>query len=129
MIRVSWGLIMRFRGVILGLMLMAAPATAETVATAARSLKLAAEPGGAGSMVSTAGWGNRIQVVQQQSGDDRQWMQIHYPGSKDLAAGNYWVRRSMLMPVKACTQIPVGTREADTRGAGNGAGTFCKPDE
>lgn len=120
---------MRFPKVLLLSVLLATPAGAETVATAAKSLKLSAEPNGPGTMVPTAGWGSSIKVVQAQNGDDRQLMQIDYPGGNGLDPGPYWVRRSMLMPVKTCTLTPVAAREGDTRGGGNGAGTFCKTDD
>ncbi|WP_448579578.1 hypothetical protein [Thermaurantiacus sp.] len=117
---------MRCRGVLLASLLLAAPAGAETVSTTAKTVRLSKEPNGEGAIVSTAGWGSSIRVLQEQHGDDRQLVQIAYPGGNGLDPGPYWVRRSMLMPVESCTLTPVASRERDTRGGGNGAGTFCK---
>lgn len=118
---------MRQLGVLLVLFLAGAPLQAQPVSTPARTLKLLDDQLQDVKVVATTGWGDAITVVQQDRAGDRQYLQIAYPGGREVAAGNYWVRRSALMPQASCTSAPVTAREGDNRGGGNGAGTFCKP--
>lgn len=115
-------------------LLLAGAATAQKagdiVSTPAATLRLFHADGSFAGTVPTAGWSRAVKIVAADP-DDPQHLTIAYPGAagSDVSKGSYKVRKSALGARNQCTMAPATPGERDTRGGGNGAGTFCQTGE
>lgn len=121
---------MLLRGVVSALLLLASAANGSGLqvgepASAVRLYDEALKP--VGTVPAGAAWKGKP-ILAASHPQSVQFVKINYDGKApgvSVPAGDYWVRRSSVLPRDSCTLTAVAASERDTRAGPNGAGSFC----